>query len=223
MQQSAFTGSRRRDDGNHLSLPQTQVRIGQNRQAFLAAAVNFLQASRFHHDGSCASVTRSVVRTAWLALSCGWVILYSGLIHYSPGCRTASLYLDATFATEVSAAVANFAARLPKSFLFLPNACLSQKCPANVSFGTLLSFLFSITCSGLSLFRVARATPRSARRPLLSYWSKRRAKTPHVRSLYSTGTTCPVIHTGESLPAIASTLPVPEESSLQSKSPSPPA
>ena len=55
---------------------------------------------------------------------------------------------------------------LPKSFPFPPNACPSPNGPANVPFGTLLSRFFSITCSGLALFWVARVTPRSC--PLAS-------------------------------------------------------
>src|SRR5205807_7574767 len=51
MQQSTLAGSRWRNDRYHLTLPQTQVCIRQNGDAFLAAAIRFLQAARFQNDG----------------------------------------------------------------------------------------------------------------------------------------------------------------------------
>src|SRR5271155_3673970 len=79
----------------------------------------------------------------------------------------------------------SYAAPLPKSFPFLPNACPSQKGAPKVYFGTLLSFLFSIACSELNLFGVARVTPQSARWPLHNYRSKPCAKTPPINPLDS--------------------------------------
>jgi hypothetical protein len=138
------------------------------------------------------------------------------------GYRSTALYLDATFGTEVFAAEAKGAARLPKSFPFPPNACPSANGPLEVNFGTLLNFLFSITCSGLCLFRVARVTPRFC--PLASshlYKQTTRQNLPPK----APGISPPLalaIHNAESLPAIDGPRRVPEESSLQSKCPWPP-
>src|SRR5208282_6214455 len=96
MQKSALAGSGGRHDGDHLSLPQTQVGVRQNREALRAAPVDFLKASRFHHHGGCASRAR---RSApdWLAC----VVLRLGHTALLPvpsraSYRTASLNLDAT-------------------------------------------------------------------------------------------------------------------------------
>src|SRR5208282_5782505 len=96
---------------------------------------------------------------------------------------SAALYLDATFVTEVHTAAHNHAARLPKSFPFLPNAYPSPQRPANVNFGTLLNFPFSITCSGLPFFRVARATPRFSPRASSQLYEQTTRQNPSPKAL----------------------------------------
>src|SRR5579859_43568 len=78
-----------------------------------------------------------------------------------------------------------FRARLPKSFLFLPNACLSPGDPTKDSFVAPLSFLFSIACSGPPADEWARGTPHSAHVPLPLYTSKPRAKCCRLKPLDS--------------------------------------
>src|SRR5580700_2862443 len=53
-----------------------------------------------------ASITRAVVsralgRTAWLVLSCGWIILLSSRLLGAPKYHAVALYLDATQAAKV--------------------------------------------------------------------------------------------------------------------------
>src|ERR1700680_3832970 len=66
-------------------------------------------------------------------------------------------------ALKCSAVMALYAEQLPKSFLFLPNACPSTNGRANVKFGTLLSCFFSIVCSRLALTGGARVPPQYCR------------------------------------------------------------
>src|ERR1700721_3583243 len=82
-----------------------------------------------------------------------------------------------------SSAKPHFSGELPKSFPFLPNACPSPNGPETVPFGTLLSRFFSIPCSGLALFWVARVTPGSC--PLASaHLSKQTTRQIRFRKLF---------------------------------------
>src|ERR1700676_449602 len=64
-------------------------------------------------------------------------------------------------ALKCSAVMAVYAEQLPKSFLFLPNACPPTNGRANAKFGTLLSCFFSIAYCRLALTGVPRVTPQS--------------------------------------------------------------
>lgn len=90
MQESAFARAGWRDDGNHLSLPQTQVGIRQNRETLLAAPVDFFQITRFHDHGSNAwrtwtaclnCLTRVVLRLGHSDLKAN--PLWAGLLYFS--------------------------------------------------------------------------------------------------------------------------------------------
>src|ERR1700722_6821635 len=158
MQKSALARAGRRDDGNHLALTQTEVGIGQNSQAFLATAVDFLQTSGFYHDRNFGARVRSACPPClcqvvlWLVHGLSLILQLSRL-----PCRFS--YLDATFGTKVLAGVATSARQRPNSFPFPPNVCPPPKGSGTASIGMSLNFFFSIACSGLCLFGVARVTP----------------------------------------------------------------
>src|SRR5580700_6624171 len=98
MQERALARPGWRDDGNHLSLPQTQAGIRQNHQTFLAAAVDFLQASRFHDQES--GLARSLELPGSCCLVAGSFCSRAGSLG-AKKYQAASLYLDATQAARV--------------------------------------------------------------------------------------------------------------------------
>src|SRR4029077_6960649 len=186
MQESALARAGRRDDGNHLSLLQTEICIGQNLQAFLAASVDFLQAPRFHDDRSLD--LRGRIAPANCLVRVVFRLGHFGLKPNSPMQRLAipvSTSLDAIYAIAVFPVRSTFRARRPKSFLFLPNACLSPCDAAHDNSVAPLSLFFSIACSGLCLTGMARVTPHSARLLLPLYTSKPCAKCLRIKPLVS--------------------------------------
>src|SRR5580693_4904208 len=119
MQESAFARSGWSNDGDHLALPQTQVRVGQNRQTFLAAAVNFLQTSGFHDDTSAARGARRAP-THCLARVVRWLGHSSlKLDLFGPADSSwLSLLRCYSYRQSVPQPSPSFAGELPKSFPF---------------------------------------------------------------------------------------------------------
>src|SRR5260370_15221478 len=95
MQQGAFARSRWRDDRNHLSLSQNQVRIRQHADAFLTAAISFLQPAGFQN--SCGAA-RILVRHFHPKLC---VLGHSAAAPFSSASTASAVYLDASSAIPV--------------------------------------------------------------------------------------------------------------------------